>query len=205
MADFFKAYTPVKAWEGGWCDVPGDSGGETYAGIARNFWPNWFGWPLIDKAKAHSSFREGAGAFSRHLASLPGLDGMVTAFYRAEWWDRLGIENLPQGLADEIFEQAVNLGIGGAGKQLQRLCNALNYSRDSRRPLFDDLVVDGVPGPKTMQTLEILLRERRALKPLVYGLNCLQAAHYISLAARRPEMRKFLDGWLTRTSSKPRE
>ena len=37
MADFLKAYAPVRQWEGGWCNVPGDAGGENYAGIARAF------------------------------------------------------------------------------------------------------------------------------------------------------------------------
>ena len=43
MAIFKKAYEPVRQWEGGWCNVEGDRGGETYAGIARNFWPDWPG------------------------------------------------------------------------------------------------------------------------------------------------------------------
>lgn len=43
MAIFEKAYDPVRQWEGGWCNVEGDRGGETYAGIARNFWPGWPG------------------------------------------------------------------------------------------------------------------------------------------------------------------
>lgn len=33
-ADFNIAYNPVRTFEGDWCDVPGDKGGETYAGIA---------------------------------------------------------------------------------------------------------------------------------------------------------------------------
>ena len=37
MADFLISYAPLKAFEGGWCNVKGDAGGETYAGIARNF------------------------------------------------------------------------------------------------------------------------------------------------------------------------
>ena len=37
MADFLISYAPLKEFEGGWCNVRGDAGGETYAGIARNF------------------------------------------------------------------------------------------------------------------------------------------------------------------------
>ena len=54
MADFATAYAPLAGFEGGWCNVQGDSGGETYAGIARRYWPDWPGWKLIDGEKDHS-------------------------------------------------------------------------------------------------------------------------------------------------------
>ncbi len=200
MADFEKAYAPVKAWEGGWCNVPGDAGGETYAGVARAFYPNWPGWRLVDAAKKHSSFREGPAAFSAHLADVPGLADMVLEFYRVEWWDALGIECLPQKLADEIFEQSVNLGRAGAGKRVQRLCNSFNWHRHTGRPLFEDLVPDGVIGPKTIAALGTVLDQRPdMIRTLVHGLNCLQGSHYIDLAARSFTHRKFLAGWMTRT------
>lgn len=198
MADFLQAYEPVKQWEGGWCDVPGDSGGETYAGIARNFFPDWAGWPIIDAAK--SRFLTTPRAFSGYLDTLPVLRNLVTNFYRMEWWDKMNLAPLPQELANELFEQAVNLGRGGAGKLLQRLCNALNYDRTSGQNLFDDLTVDGVAGPKTLAALARILEKRPTdLHPMIHGLNCLQGAHYIDLAARAPIQRKFLSGWLTRT------
>ena len=95
MAEFLKAYAPLKDFEGGWCDVSGDTGGETYAGIARNFFPSWEGWAVIDAAKSHSSHSRGALAFSRHLATLPGLSDMVRDWYRREWWDRMGLAAFP--------------------------------------------------------------------------------------------------------------
>lgn len=200
MAQFEHAYAPVKQWEGGWCDVPGDAGGETYAGIARNFFPKWRGWPIIDAARTHASFRTGPRAFSGHLDTLPALRDRVTDFYRTEWWDKMGIAHLPQDLANELFEQAVNLGRGGAGKLLQRLCNALNYDQTTGRPLFEDLNVDGVAGPKTLAALgRILERRPTVLGSMIHGLNCLQGAHYIAVAANAAPKRKFLNGWLTRT------
>lgn len=108
MADFATAYAPLAGFEGGWCNVQGDSGGETYAGIARRYWPDWPGWKLIDREKDHSSFASGASAFTRHLAAVPGLADMVSGWYRSEWWDRLGLAALPQDLANEIFEQSVS-------------------------------------------------------------------------------------------------
>lgn len=199
MADFLKAYEPVRRFEGGWCKVPGDSGGETYAGIARNFWPDWPGWVTVDAAKKHSSFRQGGRAFSAHLSSLPGLSEQVAAWYRSKWWEPMRLGRFPQAVADEIFEQSVNLGRAGAGKYLQRLCNALNYNKRADERLFPDLAEDGAVGPKTLAALAALLEQRASDTVIVHALNGLQAAHYIGLGAKNFAHRKFMDGWLSRT------
>ena len=199
MADFLKAYEPVRQYEGGWCDVPGDAGGETYAGIARNFFPDWPGWKVIDEARQHVSFRSGARAFSKHLDSIPGLADMVTDWYRAEWWEPMHLARFPQSVADEIFEQSVNLGRAGAGRYLQRLCNALNYDKRTDARLFPDLMEDGAVGPKTLAALAALLEQRASDTAIVHALNGLQAAHYIGLGAKNFAHRKFMDGWLSRT------
>ena len=47
MAEFEQAYAPLRGFEGGWCNDVGDAGGETYGGIARNFFPHWQGWPSL--------------------------------------------------------------------------------------------------------------------------------------------------------------
>ena len=160
MADFLTAYAPLARYEGGLCNDPADRGGETYAGIARNFFPAWPGWALIDAARAHPSFQQGAAAFSRYLSALPDLSDAVRDWYRTDWWERLGLGTLPQALANEIFEQAVNLGKGGAGRLLQRVINAFNWDKAGKKPLFPDLVVDGAIGPRTLDGLALLLRSR---------------------------------------------
>ncbi len=146
-------------------------------------------------AKRHRSFREGAAAFSRHLTTLPGLADMVKEFYRVEWWERMRLGQFPQIVADELFEQAVNMGRSGAGRLLQRLCNAFNYDRG--RPLFEDLIEDGAAGP--LRALAALLDGHVSAPELVHALNGLQTAHYVHLAARNPARRKFMAGWLSRT------
>lgn len=40
------------AKEGGYANVLGDKGGETYMGISRVYWPSWPGWPVIDDWRA---------------------------------------------------------------------------------------------------------------------------------------------------------
>ena len=196
---FETAYAPLRGFEGGWCNDPGDAGGETYSGIARNFFGAWKGWQLIDAAKSHSSFRQGATAFSRHLASIPGLADLVEDWYRKDWWDRMGLAQFPQPVANEIFEQSVNLGRGGAGKYLQRLCNSLNYNKSTGQRLFTDLAEDGAVGPKTLSALSVILARRSGQKDVVHALNCMQGAHYVALAAKNYQHRQFMDGWMTRT------
>ena len=151
-ADFNIAYNPVRTFEGDWCDVPGDKGGETYAGIARAFFP-----------------------------------------------DKMGLARWPQLVANELFEQAVNLGRGGSGKLLQRVCNAMNYVRRNGKEqrLFDDLDEDGAVGPKTVKALALVL-EYRAERDVVHALNAAQGKKYLDIAANSFSQRKFLAGWMTR-------
>ena len=198
MANFAIAYEPVREYEGGWCNDPADRGGETYAGIARNFFPDWAGWKIVDEAKKNPAFGQGQRAFSTYLAAMPQLTSLVAEWYRIEWWHALGLEALPQPLANEIFEQAINLGKGGAGKKVQLVCNAFN--RDARGGLlFDDLVVDGVIGRKTIAALSKVVSSRASAEELVHALNCMQGAHYIELAAKKPSQRVFTKGWMKRT------
>lgn len=195
-----KPYDPVRQWEGGWCNVEGDRGGETYAGIARNFWPGWPGWKTIDGAQAAHLFpapgHEPSAAIS---TASPACGTWFEDWYRTEWWDRMSLGTLPQTLADELFEQAVNLGRGGAVRSLQRLCNALNYDKSGKRALFPDLAEDGALGNKTLSAMADILKKRSSPEDMVHWLNCLQGAHYVAIAAKNPGNRQFLDGWRTRT------
>lgn len=195
MADFATAYAPLKQYEGGYSNNAADRGGETYAGIARNFFPSWAGWPIVDK------WKEGVGTkpskLNKALAAVPELRPLVEDWYRKEWWDRLGLATLPQALANEIFEQAVNLGKTGGGKKVQTVCNAFNYKSGSA--LFPDLKVDGAIGPKTLAALQAILAGRANAADLVHALNCMQGAHYLELAAKKPSQRVFTTGWMKRT------
>lgn len=195
MADFDTAYAPVKKYEGGYDNDPADRGGETYAGIARNFFPNWAGWAIVDQykktIKTHS-------ALTKALGAVPRLQALVSEWYRKEWWDRLGLAALSQKLANEIFEQSVNLGKAGCGKKVQTICNAYNYGPSGAK-YFDDLVIDGAIGPKTLNALATLVKSKTDPENLVHALNCMQGAHYLELAAKKASQRRFTVGWMTRT------
>ena len=195
MADFDIAYAPLKDFEGGYDNDPDDRGGETYAGIARKFFPSWQGWKIIDKIKRSNQSKAAINQAAKadHL-----LRDYVRAWYKTTWFDALGLGELPQPLANEIFEQSVNLGKSGSGKKVQIICNAYNYQPGAKK-LFADLKVDGAIGPKTLAALKIILANKANAESLVHALNCMQGAHYLELAAKKFTQRKYTVGWMKRT------
>jgi lysozyme family protein len=110
MADFNAAYVKMIHDEGGFqlTDIPGDRGGMTYAGIARNPNPDWVGWPLVDR-------KEFGGP----------LTDMVREFYRQRFWNVVrGDEIKEQAIAENIFNFGVNTGTGVAIKLAQVIVGA---------------------------------------------------------------------------------
>jgi lysozyme family protein len=104
MADFNPAFEKMISDEGGYqlTNIPGDRGGMTYAGIARNANPDWAGWQFIDRK------------------DFGGATQLVREFYKVNFWDRVrGDELTNQAIAETIFNFAVNTGVGVASKLAQ--------------------------------------------------------------------------------------
>lgn len=191
MADFMAAQAILGKFEGGYANNPADRGGETYAGIARNYWPHWEGWKIIDEAK-------GSVKFPGILRDLPDLQAFVDQFYKTEFWDKLHCDEWPQELATELYEQAVNRGVSAVVMDLQKLCNALNYNATTKGPYFEDLPITGNFRELTKAAVNALM-DNRALEHLVMGMNRMQGAAYINIAAGNKSQRIFTRGWLQRT------
>ena len=195
MAGFDQAYKLVADFEGSYSNNKNDRGGETFCGIARNFFPRWAGWEILDTEKRAAG---GNIATMKKRLQNTNIMELVADWYRAEWWNALGLGSLDQALATEIFEQSVNLGKSGCGKKVQQVANAYNYS--GGKYLFPDLVVDGAIGPKTLAALGTLIKSGKTnARALVHALNCVQGSHYIELAAKKFTQRIFITGWMKRT------
>ena len=109
MANFLPAFEQMIRDEGGYVlhDVEGDTGGMTYAGIARNKNPQWDGWALIDRK------------------DFGGATPLVREFYKREFWDKMrGDEIASQEVASSIFNFGVNAGMSMAVKIAQIVVNA---------------------------------------------------------------------------------
>ena len=101
MADFKTALAPTLEREGGWVNVDGDSGEETYRGISKANFPTWMGWPLVAAAKPKTG----------QIINSPVLESMVAEFYRHNFWLVIrGDEVINQEVASDLFDKAVNMG-----------------------------------------------------------------------------------------------
>lgn len=188
---FLNAYNKTMEHEGTYSNYRIDPGGETYKGISRVYWPDWEGWPIIDKAKKNG----------KPLERLIELPTMTKAFYRRNFWNRFrgfDIASLSVPVAEELFDTSVNLG---AHKAVSYLQDSLNLLNDDQR-VYPDMVIDGLLGPVTLKNLKLFMN-RRLLpakdkeRMLLNLMNVLQGAHYVGQMRAHPEKEKFR-GWFLR-------
>lgn len=136
MAEFNPAFEKMIRNEGGYKlhHVSGDKGGQTFAGIARNYHPGWSGWRLIDADDLDN----------------PDLTARVRDFYKENYWDRVkGDDIAKQKTAETLFDFAVNAGYRTAVKLAQ---------------LVVDATPDGILGPKTLAKLNQAAEDDFALR-----------------------------------------
>jgi lysozyme family protein len=172
MASFDTAYnTYIKPNEGGYANVVGDKGGETYAGIARNYFPNWKGWVSIDYwKKLHGE--------PKRNQMFPEINYLVEAFYK-DWWNakRFGEIN-SQEIANLLFDYNVNSGVT-AIKAVQRLAG---------------VTADGAIGPQTIAAIN-----KADAATLFNALKEDRRKLFESLA-KKPGQSQFYEGWMARLS-----
>lgn len=175
MATFDKAYPFTKKYEGGYANIPGDLGGETYAGISRKYHPEEKDlWTSLDFYKRTSN------GVIENGTILPGLNEIVKDFYLRLWNKNRLSELNDQGIATTIFDYIVHKsGMHGraAQKQVQRLVKVSD---------------DGIFGPITIAAIN---KEKPSL--LISNLLNLREKELIA-QAQNPSQAKFLDGWLAR-------
>ena len=129
MADFGQAYERALLAEGGYKlhKVAGDTGGLTYAGIARNPNPDWPGWAYIDRGETPPS-------------------QLVRDYYREGWWEPIrGDDIVDQGVAFTLYSFATN------SSQRLRPTVAVKLAQ-----LVAGTTPDGVVGPKTLEAINAM-------------------------------------------------
>ncbi|MFN9880213.1 MAG: glycoside hydrolase family 108 protein [Planctomycetota bacterium] len=169
MAEFEIAFDETMLHEGGYVDDPDDRGGETYRGVARKFHQAWPGWKIVDELK-----REKPDSFADLLDQKQELQTLVASFYREQFWRPIRGEQLSdQALANELFDTAVNQGVGTAIRFWQEALNLLNRNAKD----YPEIEVDGVAGERTLATTnQFLQRNRGQSDRLLKVLNLQQGA-----------------------------
>lgn len=118
------------------------------------------------------------------MASLP----WETAYrlYEGEFWQHAPFGEIPsQKLCNDVFDSAVNQGIGNAIKCLQRAVWASSGG--------SAITEDGIMGPKTIQAVQ-----KCAQRELNAAFRAERAWHYRKVAELNPQCKIFLKGWLRR-------
>ena len=118
MADFAKAHTKTQAHEAGYANHRNDSGGETWAGIARVYHPHFLGWQIVERAKATlgltstvDASKAVRDALDKELRKSKSLAALVADFYKSSFWDKLRLDAEPDQLyAEKLYDVAVNMG-----------------------------------------------------------------------------------------------
>jgi lysozyme family protein len=177
MLDFAPIFAWTISWEGKVLEqVPGDPGGLTFWGIAREVNPSWPGWPLVDQHMAASSGDiKGAGSLCNLDPSLTGLaQGFYgTAFAKGDF----GAFIYPE-LGLQVFDKSWNMG-GRAIKALQMILM---------------IKADGILGPETITAANDHLNPSLLVDQYLDAIRGI----YQGIVLRHPDMEKFLKGWLNR-------
>ena len=162
MADFEPAFQRTLRAEGGFklTNIKGDRGGQTYSGIARIPNPGWPGWQYIDRDET------------------PPTD-LVRDFYRNSYWTPLHCDRMPQVIAEDVFDFAVNAGVKVSAKLAQAVAQ---------------VTPDGIVGPRTIEALTAM--EPAAFRP---AFALAKIARYRDIVMRNRSQSKFLLGWINRT------
>ena len=111
--NFDDAFTSLIGSEGGYDNDPLDAGGETKFGISKRAYPNEdIAGMTLERAKA---------------------------IYLHDYWGRAGCDKAPDALKFDLFDMAVNQGVGTAVRALQHAAG---------------VVEDGIIGPNTLTALQ---------------------------------------------------
>lgn len=148
MTAFDRAFAAVIGHEGGYVNDPNDPGQETKFGISKRAYP-----------------KEDIAALTLERAK---------ELYRADYWDRLKADELPEWIALPLFDFAVNSGVYTATRALQR---ALGVK------------ADGELGPQTRAAITAADRH-----DLVVSLHT-ERLLYLALL---PTFKAFGRGWTKR-------
>lgn len=193
--NFNEALNHTLRFEGGYANDPDDSGGETFRGISRRNWPDWPGWQLIDRFNVKENGVITARLINAAFANDPEMEQLAAVFYQRHFWRPFESLEASGRIMAKLFDTAVNVGVAGAVKMLQRAVNRLGP--------ISQLAVDGAIGPKTRAGFDLAVSAKDGEARFLRAFCQEQESHYRRIVQRKPSQAKFLNGWLKRAAWVP--
>lgn len=139
------------------------------------------GWTIGGVARKKNPSWPGWKLVDRGERRLSVLMPYLKAFYRRKYWDRTQAGEMPEHVALPLFLLAVVAGVGRAAITLQVAVGA--------KP-------DRQIGPKTLAAVR-----RMVVGRIIERMGLCEVMFYRDLANRSPSRRKFLRGWINRSTS----
>lgn len=165
MAKFDVAEEITGRNEGGYANNLSDTGGETYAGIARNHWPKWEGWSYIDNIKM--LYGKKPSIINAYAKLNTSLTLLISQFYKKSFWDVLKLDLVnDQQLANSVYDFGVNSGTSRSAKFLQQSAGVKD---------------DGIIGNQTLHAVNSSDR-----KVIYYDFNKRRETFYKSIIFNTP-------------------
>jgi len=166
MNIFDMAFKEVLGFEGGYVDDKNDNGGETKYGISKRSYPDVNIESLTIEQAKHIYYRD---------------------FWNTKQMELSLIDD--EKIAIELFDTAVNMGVGVASKFLQEALNLMNRNQSD----WNDLVIDGFCGVETFKAYK---KARKDI--LLKVLNGLQFCKYKAICENNHSQEVFFNGWMKR-------
>lgn len=123
MAKFDEAIELIILNEGGYVNNPNDAGGETYMGISRKAHPKSKIWQYVDKVTVKYKTTK---TINKYLKENKELTKLVKDIYKKDYWNPFNLDKeKSQRLANQIFDNAVNMGVSKTKSMLNRVKNEM--------------------------------------------------------------------------------
>ena len=119
MANFDKAFKKIIANEGGYVNDKDDKGGETFMGITRKNHPNLVIWKIIDD---YIDMYNSTHGLLKYIKNNEAAMTSIKSVYKKQYWDKLLLDKVnSQSIANELFDDCINRGVGATLRLIRRL------------------------------------------------------------------------------------
>ena len=183
MRSFDPIFTQILRHEGYFANLSGDKGGMTYAGIARNFNPSWYGWRIVDSAITKNG---GLNLPNNYRINDATLDQYVRDFYLEKWRKSMAGNIRNQQIAHLYFDFYIHSG--KAVREVQEVLLRLGHR----------IAVDNIPGPQTIGAIN-----SHADQAALHDAIKAHRISYLHEISKYGSNANFLPGWLARLADFP--